>query len=56
MKTEEPGKVINEKINPPAEELADLSVTDEQANQAKGGPLNYGKIEYAYKPQKESGT
>ena len=56
MNTEEPEKVINEKINPLAEQLADLPVSDEQANQAKGGPLNYVKIEYDYRPQKESGT
>ena len=34
MNTKKREKLLTEKINPPAEELADLTVTDEQA---KGG-------------------
>ncbi len=37
MNTEKREDLMNEKINPQAEELADLPVTDEQARQAKGG-------------------
>ena len=59
MKTEKQENMINEKINPQAEELADLAVTDEQAEQAKGGivptdqvAVNFAKVEFEYKPQK----
>ena len=49
MKTE---KQENPMINPQAEELTDLPVTDEQARQSKGGSLaiNFTKIEYKYTP------
>jgi len=65
MKAEQKENLMNEKINPQAEELADLPVTAEQAEQAKGGgdvvpimqfSLNYAKIEVEYKPQKPDGT
>lgn len=39
MKAEKKENLINEKINPQANELADLAVTDEQAQQAKGGAI-----------------
>lgn len=45
MKTE---KQENLTINPQAEELADLPVTDEQARQAKGGELGSTDPEYKY--------
>ena len=38
MKKEKQENLMNRKINPETEELADLHVTDEQAQQAKGGP------------------
>ncbi len=44
MKTE---KQENPMINPQAEELADLPVTDEQAQQAKGGQID---SDYKYIP------
>lgn len=37
MKAEKKENLMNEKINSQAEELGDLAVTDEQAQQAKGG-------------------
>ncbi|HKA20683.1 MAG TPA: hypothetical protein VKN18_20540 [Blastocatellia bacterium] len=48
MKTEKKENLTNDKLNPRAEVLADLSVTDEQAVHAKGGPLslNFEKISY----------
>jgi len=48
MKTEKKEILTNAKLNPQAEEKADLSVTDEQAEHAKGGPmtLNFEKISY----------
>ena len=38
----------NDKLNQQAEELADLSVTDEQGEHAKGGPvtLNFERFSY----------
>lgn len=36
--------------------LADLPVAVEQAQQTKGGPLNYGKIEFSYMQQKPDDT
>ena len=38
MNTEKKASMKNEKIAPQVEEIADLAVTDEQAEQAKGGP------------------
>ena len=59
MKTEKQENMINEKINPQAEELADLPVSDEQSQQAKGGivptdsfSLNFAAVKFDYKPQK----
>jgi hypothetical protein len=37
MNTKKSEELLKEKINPQAEELADLTVTDEQAQQSKGG-------------------
>jgi hypothetical protein len=37
MKTEKPEQLISDKSDPRAEALTDLSVTDEQAEQTKGG-------------------
>lgn len=37
MKTEKQESLMNNNSHPQAEELADLPVTDEQAQQAKGG-------------------
>ena len=34
-------KAANEKIDPQAEALADLPVSDEQAEETKGGPFAY---------------
>ena len=47
MKTE---KQENPMINPQAEEFGDLTVTDEQAQQAKGGSINSSDPEYKYVP------
>jgi len=55
MKTKERTNRSQE-INPHLEELADLPATDEQSQQAKGGPMNYAKIEFEYKQQKSDGT
>ena len=33
-----------------AEEISDLTVTDEQAEQAKGGSINSSDVEYRYVP------
>ena len=64
MSTEKKENLINQKLNQQAEELADLPVADEQSQQAKGGgdvvpttsfSLNFGAINYEYKPQKEDG-
>ena len=37
MKTEKEESLMNDRSHPRAEELADLPVTDQQAQQAKGG-------------------
>ena len=37
MNTKKSEELLKEKIKPEAEELADLTVTDKQAQQAKGG-------------------
>jgi len=37
MNTKKREDLLSEKINPRAEELADLPVTDEQSQRAKGG-------------------
>jgi hypothetical protein len=50
MNTKKREDLMNETINPRVEDLADLAVTDEQARQAKGGPINFTKIEYTYRP------
>jgi hypothetical protein len=59
MKTEKQENPINDKIHPQAGALADLPVTDEQAQDAKGGPgdrpmeslsINFTKISYKYTP------
>ncbi|HEX6730353.1 MAG TPA: hypothetical protein VF074_10100 [Pyrinomonadaceae bacterium] len=48
-----------EETNTTGEALTDLSVTDEQASKTTGGTdtfsVNFAKIEYSYKPQKEDG-
>lgn len=49
MKTKRKENLTNDKVSPRSEELADLSVTDELAENAKGGPtltLNFEKISY----------
>ena len=56
MKTKERTSQSTETINPQYEELADLPATDEQAQLAKGGPMNYAKIEFEYIAQKPDGT
>lgn len=63
MKAEKKENLMNEKINPQAEELADLPVTAEQAQEAKGGvvptdqvSVNFTTIKFAYKPQKSDGS
>jgi len=50
MKTEKQENLMSNKINPQAEELADLPVTDEQARQAKGGQIDSSDVEYKYIP------
>jgi hypothetical protein len=52
MKTEKKEDLMNEMIDPQAEELADLPVTDEQAQQAKGGSLslNFTAIQFNNTP------
>lgn len=54
MKVEETLK--SQEINQTEERLNDLPVTQEQAEDAKGGTdnfsLNYAKINFDYKPQK----
>lgn len=50
MKTEKQENLMKENINPQAEELNDLPVTDEQARQAKGGSINSSDVEYKYVP------
>jgi hypothetical protein len=44
MKTEKPEQLISDKSDPRAEALTDLSVTDEQAEQAKGGFDSLGRL------------
>ena len=56
MKTKERTNQSTETINPQHEELADLPATDEQAQLAKGGPMNYAKIQFEYKEQKPDGN
>ena len=50
MHTKKREDLLNEKINPQVEEIADLLVTDEQARQSKGGSvsINFTKIENKY--------
>jgi hypothetical protein len=51
MKTEKKETLTNDKLNMQVEEIADLPVADEQADQAKGGPtINFTKIEFTYQP------
>ena len=47
MKTEKQESLM---INPQAEGLADLPVTDEQARQAKGGQISPSDSDYKYIP------
>jgi hypothetical protein len=54
MKVEKTSK--SEEINQTEEKLSDLPVTPEQAEDAKGGTINFGHIEYSYKPQRPEGT
>jgi hypothetical protein len=53
MKVEKTSK--SEEINQTEEKLSDLPVTLEQAEDAKGGTINFAKIEYSYQPQKPAG-
>ena len=50
MKTEKNENLRNDKVSKRAEDLADLPITDEQAEQAKGGTdqlsVNFTKIQY----------
>ena len=48
--------MINNEDIPRNDELADLPVSDQQAEQAKGGPtdqvsVNFATIEFEYKPR-----
>jgi hypothetical protein len=54
MNTKKREDLMNEKINPQAEELADLPVADEQARQAKGGQIDSSDVEYKYVPVRRS--
>lgn len=56
---------MHEATNPTEEVLSDLPVADEQAIKTSGGgdvvpnetfSLNFTKIEFSYKPQKDDGT
>jgi hypothetical protein len=53
MKVEEASKT--EGINQTEEKLNDLPVTADQAENAKGGTINYTKIQISYKEQKPDG-
>jgi len=51
MKTEKKENLTNDKLKTRVEEIVDLPITDEQADQAKGGPtINFTKIEFTYQP------
>ncbi len=50
MNTRRKEDLLKEQINPQAEELGDLAVTDEQARQAKGGQISSSDVEYKYVP------
>ena len=54
MNTKKREDLMNEKINPQAEELADLPVANEQAEQAKGGQIDSSDAEYKYVPVRRS--
>ena len=54
MKTEKQENHKGEKSNPKAEELVDLPVIDEQAQQAKGGQIDSSDVEYKYVPVRRS--
>ena len=52
MKTKKQENRTNDKPNPQAEGLVDLTVADAEAEQAKGGvTLNYSKFEIKYLEQ-----
>ena len=60
MKTKKPENLMNDKTNSQAKALTDLPVTEAQARHAKGGvvptdsfSVNFAKIEFSYKPQKD---
>ncbi|HWC77726.1 MAG TPA: hypothetical protein VG778_09695 [Blastocatellia bacterium] len=43
----------SEQIECQDEELVDLPVTEEQAERATGGPMNYGAIRFEYVAQRD---
>jgi hypothetical protein len=49
-------KMENEERNDSEELVTDLPLSEPQAEATKGGPMNFGKIEFEYKPQKPDGT
>lgn len=46
----------NEERNDSEEFVTDLPLAEPQAEATKGGPMNYGRIEFEYKPQKPDGS
>ena len=55
--TKENKNTVDEKSNLPEQQLTDLPVLDEQAEQAKGGPtMNFTKIQYKYVPYDDKNT
>lgn len=46
----------NDERNDYEELVTDLPLAEPQAEVTKGGPMNFGKIVFDYKPQKPDGT
>ena len=46
----------NEERNDSDELVTDLPLAESQAEATKGGPMNFAKFEFDYKPQKPDGS
>ena len=46
----------NEETNDSEELVTDLPLAEPQAEATKGGPMNFHKVVFDYKPQKPDGT
>ena len=46
----------NDETNDAEELVTDLPLAEPQAEATKGGPMNFSKIEFEYKPQKPDGA